>query len=207
VLLTMAVAQGIRDGSVTAVFRRWDAPRVRVGGTQRTGAGVIRFTSVDRIDDESLTEADARGAGMASLAALRAANQRGRGADLYRIGVAFDRPDERVALRAAVPSAAEIAEIAVELDRMDRGRRTGPWTRTILRLIEANPAVRAPDLAASLGRETKPFKLDVRKLKELGLTHSLDVGYELSARGRAFLDAETASRLRKIRSSGASPGP
>ena len=57
-------------------------------------------------------------------------------------------------------------------------------------LTEANPGVRAPDLAASLGRETKPFKLDVRKLKELGLTHSLPVGYELSPRGRAFLDAE-----------------
>jgi hypothetical protein len=190
VLLTLGVAQGIRDGSVTAVFRRWDAPRVRVGGTQRTGAGVIRFTSVDRVDDAALTEDDARGAGMASLAALRAANQRGRGTQLYRIGVTFDRPDERVALRAAMPTAAEIAEIAAALDRMDRGRRTGPWTRTILRLIEANPAVRAPDLAASLGRETKPFKLDVRKLKELGLTISLDVGYELSPRGRAFLDAE-----------------
>lgn len=189
-LLTIAVAQGIRDGSVIAVFRRWDAPRVRVGGTQRTGAGVVRFTSLDRVDDASLTEDDARGAGMASLAALRAANQRGRGAQLYRIGVAFDRPDERVALRAAVPTAAETAAIAAELDRMDRGRRTGPWTRTILTLIEANPAVRAPDLAASLGRETKPFKLDVRKLKELGLTHSLDVGYELSPRGRAFLDAD-----------------
>ena len=189
-LLSLAVSQGIRDGSVSAVFRRWDAPRVRVGGTQRTGAGVIRFTSVDRVDDRSLTEADARGAGMASLAALRAANQRGRGADLYRIGVAFDRPDERVALRATEPSAAEIAEIAATLDRMDRGRRTGPWTRTILRLIQANPAVRAPDLAAALGRETKPFKLDVRKLKELGLTHSLDVGYELSPRGRSFLAAD-----------------
>ena len=189
-LLSLAVSQGIRDGSVSAVFRRWDAPRVRVGGTQRTGAGVIRFTSVDRVDDRSLTEADARGAGMASLAALRAANQRGRGADLYRIGVAFDRPDERVALRATEPSAAEIAEIAATLDRMDRGRRTGPWTRTILRLIQANPAVRAPDLAASLGRETLPFKLDVRNLKELGLTHSLDVGYELSPRGRSFLAAD-----------------
>ena len=189
-LLTLGVAQGIRDGSVTAVFRRWDAPRVRVGGTQRTGAGVIRFTSVDRVDDAALTEDDARGAGMASLAALRAANQLGRGTQLYRIGVTFDRPDERVALRAAMPTAAEIAELAAALDRMDRGRRTGPWTRTILRLIEANPAVRAPDLAASLGRETKPFKLDVRKLKELGLTRSLPVGYELSPRGRAFLDAE-----------------
>lgn len=191
-LLTMGVAQGIREGTVTAVFRRWDAPRVRVGGTQRTGAGVIRFTSLERVDEASLTEHDARGAGMPSLAALRAANRRGRGAQLYRIGVAFDRPDERVALRAAVPSADEIAQIAAELDRMDRGRRTGPWTRMMLTLIEANPAVRAPDLAASLGRETKPFKLDVRKLKELGLTHSLDVGYELSPRGRAFLDADSA---------------
>lgn len=189
-LLTMGVAEGIRDGTVTAVFRRWDAPRARAGGTQRTGAGVIRFTSVERVDEASLTEHDARGAGLPSLAALRAANQRGRGTQLYRIGVAFDRPDERVALRAAVPSADEIAQIAAELDRMDRGRRTGPWTRTILTLIEANPAVRAPDLAASLGRETKPFKLDVRKLKELGLTHSLDVGYELSPRGQAFLDAD-----------------
>lgn len=192
-LLTRAVADGIRDGSVTAVFRRWDAPRVRVGGTQRTVAGVIRFTSVERVAPESLTEADARGAGMASLDALHAANRRGRGALLFRIGVTFDRPDERVALRAALPSPDEIAEIAAALDRMDRGRRAGPWTRTMLTLIEANPGVRAPDLAASLGRETKPFKLDVRKLKELGLTHSLDVGYELSPRGAAFLAAESGA--------------
>jgi ribosomal protein S19E (S16A) len=47
--------------------------------------------------------------------------------------------------------------------------------------------VRAPDLAASVGRETKPFKIGVRKLKELGLTESLPVGYRLSPRGRAFL--------------------
>ena len=49
------------------------------------------------------------------------------------------------------------------------------------------PGVRAPDLAASLGRETLPFKRDVRKLKELGLTHSLPGGYEISPRGRAYL--------------------
>jgi hypothetical protein len=44
--------------------------------------------------------------------------------------------------------------------------------------------LRAPDLAASLGRETLPFKRDVRKL---GLTESLEVGYRLSPRGRAYL--------------------
>lgn len=187
-LLGRAVAEGIRDGAVTALFRRWDAPRVRPGGTQRTPAGVIRFVSVEPADEAALTEADATGAGMASLAQLRKANERGRGSQLYRIGVSFDRPDERVQLRDTLPSATDVALITAALDRMDRGRRTGPWTREILRLIAARPAVRAPDLAASLGRETAPFKLDVRKFKELGLTHSLEVGYELSARGRAYLE-------------------
>jgi hypothetical protein len=33
-----------------------------------------------------------------------------------------------------------------------------------------------------------PFKLDVRKLKELGLTESLKIGYRLSPRGIAVLE-------------------
>ncbi|WP_237726870.1 hypothetical protein [Rhodococcus jostii] len=55
--------------------------------------------------------------------------------------------------------------------------------------VADNPGRRAPDLAASLGRETEPFKRDVRKLKNLGLTHSLDVGYRISPRGVAYLAA------------------
>lgn len=46
---------------------------------------------------------------------------------------------------------------------------------------------RAPDLATSFGRETAPFKIDVRKLKNLGLTISLTVGYRISPRGEAYL--------------------
>jgi hypothetical protein len=38
-----------------------------------------------------------------------------------------------------------------------------------------------------VGRERPAFKTDVRKLKRLGLTISLDVGYRLSPRGEAFL--------------------
>ena len=44
-------------------------------------------------------------------------------------------------------------------------------------LIAERPAVRAGDLADQLGRERLAFKADVRKLKALGLTESLDVGY------------------------------
>jgi hypothetical protein len=188
VLLSPAIAQGIRDGKVTAVFRRWDAPRARAGGTQRTAAGVIRFGAITEVQEGALTEADARGAGMATLADLLKANQRGRGSLLFRIEVSFDRPDERVALRDTLPTERERADIDAALDRLDKGRRTGPWTRQYLRLIAENPGRRAPDLAAGLGRETQPFKIDVRKLKELGLTHSLEVGYELSARGKDYLE-------------------
>jgi len=68
----------------------------------------------------------------------------------------------------------------------------GPWTIRVLRLIADNPGRRAPDLAAGEGRETLPFKADVRKLKELGLTESLAVGYRVSPRGTVVLRAAEA---------------
>ena len=84
---------------------------------------------------------------------------------------------------------AAIAEITKRLDRFDAASSHGAWTRTTLGLVPEHPARRAPDLAEMVGRETAPFKLDVRKLKNLGLTTSLKIGYELSPRGRAYLDA------------------
>jgi hypothetical protein len=97
-------------------------------------------------------------------------------------------PDQRVALREQADlTDDDVAAIDGRLDRFDRASKHGAWTRRVLRLIADRPATRAPDLAASLGRETQPFKTDVRKLKELGLTESLEVGYRLSPRGRAYL--------------------
>ena len=72
------------------------------------------------------------------------------------------------------------------LARLDTRSPHGPWTRATLDAIASRPATRAADLAAALGRETAPFKLDVRKLKNLGLTISLEVGYRLSPRGEAY---------------------
>ena len=70
---------------------------------------------------------------------------------------------------------------------MDRRSSRGPWTRTHLELIGSRPGELAETLATSIGREKRPFKADVRRLKELGLTESLPVGYRLSPRGRAVL--------------------
>jgi hypothetical protein len=109
---------------------------------------------------------------------------------VYRVGLRYAGVDPRHALRAAIPDAVEIDGIRQWLDRLDRASPTGPWTRATLLLIDELPATRAPDLAQRMGRDTASFKQNVRKLKERGLTESLDIGYRLSARGAAVLDHE-----------------
>lgn len=84
-------------------------------------------------------------------------------------------------------TATERKVIDGKLARLDTASRHGPWTRHVLGLIQGNKGVRATELAVRIGRETDKFKLDVRKLKELGLTERLGTGYGLSPRGRAYL--------------------
>ena len=188
-LFRPATLQGIAAGSVTLAFRRWDRPRVRPGGRQRTPVGVIAFDTVELVPKASLTEEDAHNAGLEGLTELLALVDRRQSGEIYRVQLRLAGPDPRVTLREAVPAADEIDEVARRLDRLDRSSRHGPWTFSVLRSIADQPGVRAADLAASHGRERSPFKLDVRKLKELGLTESLRPGYRLSPRGRAVLEA------------------
>src|SRR4029450_11925802 len=91
----------------------------------------------------------------------------------------------------------ELAGLRTRLERLDRAARDGPWTVATLELIGDRPGVRAADLAVAAGRERLPFKADVRKLKELGLTESLEVGYRLSPRGRALLARVGSPRARE----------
>lgn len=187
-LLKRDTLAGIAGGRVTLAFRRWKRPTVRAGGELRTAIGVLAIDAVDAIDEHDITEDDARLAGHPSRAALIAELDRRPAGRLYRIALRRIGDDPRAALREqAALDADAVAEIAARLARFDRASRRGPWTEAVLRLIADSPGVRAPDLAASLGRETQPFKRDVRKLKELGLTESLETGYRLSPRGRAWL--------------------
>lgn len=185
---------GIADGSVTVAFRLWKRPSVVVGRPYRTGGGRVEVLSVDVIEDTDISEADVTAAGYQTAAELRDHLRRhddGVDRRLYRIGFRLlDEPDpRRVLAEDDELGSDQVAEISTRLDRLDRASRHGPWTRASLRLIERHPAVRAPDLAEMVGRETRSFKLDIRKLKNLGLTESLRVGYRLSPRGRAYLAA------------------
>jgi hypothetical protein len=190
----------IRAGDVDVAFRRWERPRVKVGTRMRTAVGLVEVTSVDRVPVSSLTAADARRAGAASLAALRQGLDRLHpDRPVYRIGLRYAGVDPRQALREAVPDAAELDAIGAWLDRLDRASPAGPWTRATLLLIDELPATRAPDLARRMGRDTPSFKQNVRKLKERGLTESLDIGYRLAPRGAALLDHEGHPRIARDR--------
>ncbi|WP_416953810.1 hypothetical protein ACNKF0_16385 [Nocardioides sp. T5] len=202
-MIRPAELAAIKAGVVDLAFRRWAKPRVVVGTRMRTGVGVIEVTSLEQVGVSSLRAEDARRAGAPSLAALREALAARPEDPAWRIGLAYAGPDPREALRAAVPDAAEIAAINARLDRLDAASSYGAWTRETLDLIDLNPTVRAPELAAQVGRETADFKKDVRKLKELGLTESLAIGYLLSPRGQAVVDAGLPEpRVREPRQAG-----
>jgi hypothetical protein len=190
VLFPLRVLHAIRDGEVDLAFRRWERPRVRQGTRMRTAVGVLEIERVEVVERAALGDDEARRAGFASRDELLATLDRRERGHIHRIELRYAGPDPRVELRGRADlSAAELDELRRALDRLDRGSRHGPWTRTVLELIAARPEVRAEELAASIGREKLPFKRDVRKLKELGLTESLSPGYRLSPRGRAVVDA------------------
>jgi hypothetical protein len=187
VLLNRDTAEGIVNGSITLVLRRWDAPRAKAGGTQRTSAGTIRIDDVTEYPgDHRVTAAQARAAGYPDAAAAQKDLDRRPARHTYAIAVSYLGPDERLELAADDRlSADDVAAITARLDRWDAA--TEPWTRQYLTMIGANEAVRAPDLAERVGLDVPRFKRRVRQLKSLGLTISLEVGYRLSPRGRAFL--------------------
>ena len=189
-LIARASLQEIQAGRVDRAFRRWRRPSVRAGGTLRTSIGLLAIDAVEPIDDADVTDEDAHRAGFASRDALFAFLP-DRDEQLYRIRLRTGGVDPRAALRErAAIAPEERADLRARLDRLDARAPDGPWTRATLAIIAEHPATRAADLAASLGRERLPFKADVRKLKALGLTESLEIGYRISPRGRAFLAGE-----------------
>jgi hypothetical protein len=188
-LVAQRLRPGIADGSVTVLLRRWSRPQAIAGRRYRTAAGMLEVDAVDLIDAADITDEDARAAGAPDAAAARAELRGPEGAPVTRVRFhAVTGPDPRDLLAAdEALSDEDVAAIARRLERMDRAASHGPWTLAALQAIAAQPGVRAGDLAEAAGRERLAFKRDIRKLKALGLTLSLPVGYRLSPRGEAFL--------------------
>jgi hypothetical protein len=186
VLFRRETLDGIADGSVTLAFRRWKRPGAKTGGTTRTQAGVVRFGKVATIEAASLTEADAKNSGFRDLAALKDMLGPDDGNPVYRIELNCIEADTRAALRETASfTDAEWQKLEARFARWEQ-ERPGYFPAT-LKLIGERPATVSTELAKALGAERFAFKQDVRKLKELGLTESLEVGYRLSPRGEAVV--------------------
>ena len=187
---------GIRSGEIRCTVRIWQRPHVKVGGRYLLGGGgaiVVDKIRETRLDD--ITAALAQRCGFPSLVDLLKTAKHGPGERAFVIDFHYDRKASAgPKLEAGAVSAEELALLVQRLEAMDRRSQVGAWTLATLRAIEARPGVLAAHLARSLGRARDEFKRDVRKLKHLGLTFSLEVGYRLTPKGEALLGSLSSRR-------------
>ena len=199
-LFKKAFHEGLSSGAITLTFRRWNKPHVKPGGRYRCHPiGVLEVDELSVVRVRDITARDAIGAGFASrdtlIDYLRELGPLDDDTAVHRVVLHHGGDGDRVQLALEADLSPEDVEtIREKLARMDR---TTAWTAQTLALIEKHPQIAASKLAAKVGRETAPFKVDVRKLKKLGLTQSFEVGYEISPRGRAYLDAIKRRPIKK----------
>jgi hypothetical protein len=178
----------LADGRITLTFRTWTKPQARAGGRYRVGGMLLEATDVRQLPAGEITDDEARRAGEADAVALRRRMKvDDPGQLVWRVELRFLGQDDRIERRnddELSPDA--LADLRARLDRLDR-RGGSAWTQSTLRLIERYPGVVSTALARHAQQDRPTFKLNVRKLKELGLTESLVTGYRLSPRGQAVL--------------------
>ena len=188
-LFRKEVLDRIEHGKVTLAFRKWHRPSVKQGGFLKTAVGLLSIDSVGVVKEDEITEAEAIEAGYDSVdKVLEELSERPEG-EIFRIRFRVAGPDPRIELRQRRElTADEWQDVERRLKRLDKASRAGPWTTKVLELIDVNAGVRAGDLAPRVDQQKVKFKQNVRKLKNLGLTESLETGYRLSPRGRVVLE-------------------
>ncbi len=188
-LFTRDFKMAIREGRVTRTYRRWKRPQARTGGRYTLAPdGIIEVTGITMTAPARIRDADARRAGFPDRNALLAFLKASPDAELYQVDFRYLGSGTASQPERGRVSAAQLDQLLARIARMDeRARRR--WTRSVLEAVGRRPGTRAADLAAEFpGWDTATFKQQVRKLKALGLTRSLETGYELSARGRQVLE-------------------
>ena len=180
----MAHLEGIRQGKISLAYRKWKTAAVKSGSELRTAVGVLHIHKVDKIQADQINDHDARQAGYKDAVTLLTELDK-RDGQLFRIRLSYQSEDPRIALRTndELPPE-EMEKVFQRLKSMDRKT---PWTAKVLQTIAGHPEVRAADIAHMTGFEKEWLKIHIRRLKDLGLTESLDTGYRISPRGKIVL--------------------
>lgn len=178
----------IKAGAITLAFRRWTKPTIKAGSRLHTAMGVIEVTAMEKFSLRDLTPDLARKAGFDTVAALVDELGKAHAGVVYKISLRYQGEDPRIALRNKTDiTAEELLIITQKLQRLDKSSKTGPWTSKVLLAIKDNPELRAVDLARKTGYEKEWLKINIRKLKNIGLTISHEVGYSISPLGTRYL--------------------
>lgn len=183
----------IKSGKVRVAYRNWVRPTVKAGGTLHTPVGLLEILSLTPVGADTLSSKHAEAAGFESLKNLKEELEKKKGGVVYEIKFKLRGPDPRIKLRNKSKfDNAELSNLLEKLKRFDTYSKLGPWTAKTMRVIETLPSTPARVLAEKLKMDTEKFKINVRKLKGLGLTVSLGTGYKLSPRGENLLKKATS---------------
>ena len=187
-LIKSEILKAVKSRHVDLVFRKWKAPRVKKGTLLKTHLGQMEVIEIKRYTIGKITTEDAKRSGYKDRNQLIENLNKVKEGEVYRICIRFHSPDPRIKLRQQIKLSAEAADkLQRKLKRLDDLSSVGQWTSRTMKAIRDNPGLRAADLANKLNYEKDWLKPNIRKLKNLGLTISLEVGYELSPLGKAWL--------------------
>lgn len=90
-LLKLALLEDIKAGKVDVIFRRWNRPTVKTGGSLKTKLGQLSILSVTDMNADDVTDADAKRAGFRDVPDFRKwLDTMKEGSIFQRIEVAFE---------------------------------------------------------------------------------------------------------------------
>ncbi|ASK29664.1 hypothetical protein CEY12_05900 [Chryseobacterium sp. T16E-39] len=180
--------KGIKSGDITLAFRNWKKATVNSDSLLHTSIGLVKIHNVEAVNENDITDKDALNAGFTDKKELMKSLKDYNTGTLFKITVGYHSEDPRIELREqAELSEQQFADLTKKLDRMDQFSKQGAWTKSVLAAIKENPHLHAAGIATLTGSEKDLLKLNIRKLKNLGLTISHQVGYEISPLGNEYL--------------------
>ena len=178
----------IKAKKIETAIRKWTRPTVKENGTLITAVGQLCITSVKKIKYNEITDEEVNKAGYSGREELDTELSYKNAGEIYIITFRLEGEDPRIELRQnnnITPN--ELAALQKKLQALEVRSKVEGWPLRILEAVNNQPGLYAIQYANKLGYEKIWFKLHIRKLKNLGLTISLENGYEISPRGQAFL--------------------
>lgn len=180
---------GIKSGKINLAFRKWQKASVKEGSLLHTSIGLVAISKLETVSENDITDQDALKAGFTDKKQLLKSLTNTATGMIFKISVRYHSPDPRIKLREQTElSEQQFTNLKKKLERLDNHSKQGPWTEKILLTLKDNPNLHAIGIAKLTGFEKEWLKLNIRKLKNLGLTISHTVGYELSPKGNVLLN-------------------